>query len=57
MDAAHDPGGGPPPAHMRVKSAGEGGERERWKEGFGGDADGGEGGGEEWLRSRYTKHM
>lgn len=60
MDAAHAPGGGPPSAHMwvtDVKGAGEGGERERRKEGFGGDADGEEGGGEKWLRSRYTIHM
>lgn len=40
-----------------VKGVGEkGGERDR-KERFGGDPDGEEGGGEEWLRSRYTIHM
>lgn len=55
MDAAHAPVGGTTSAHMwvtDVKGVGEkGGERDR-KERFGGDPDGEEGGGEEWLRSR-----
>lgn len=60
MDAAHAPVGGTTSAHMwvtDVKGVGEKrGEKDR-KERFGGDPDGEEGGGEEWLRSRYTIHI